>query len=125
MQDIVSRTTGYIDITDPKTKEPRCIFYLYCDINTYENLRYYSSVGLEDMVYSEKTYISLGNSGSSVEIIKKITEHFGGWLDENDCDDKEYYYIEKQDSSEPPLFMTTEELKEHFGRNVIIVDRKI
>lgn len=112
-------------MADPKTKEIRSIFYLYDDRNCHENLKYYMSVDLEDMVYSEKTYLSLGCGGSSVEIMKKIVEHFGGWFDENDCDDKEYYYIEKQNDSEQPLIMTQAELNKHFGKRVVIVDRKI
>ena len=70
------------------------LFYYYGNINSYENLKYYTEFGLEDMVKSETTHIGLGYWGSSVEIIKEIVENFGGgWLDENDCDDKEYYVV--------------------------------
>ena len=46
------------------------------------------------MVNSETTTITLGCWGSSVEIIKELVSHFGGgWIDENDCDEKEYYFL--------------------------------
>ena len=75
--------------------EKRMLFYYYSNINSYENLKYYSEYGLEDMVKIETTHVCLGYWGSSVEIVKEIVENFGGgWLDENDCDDKEYYIVE-------------------------------
>jgi hypothetical protein len=49
------------------------------------------------MIKSEKTHLSLGNWGSSVEILESIVKKFGGWLDENDCDNIPYRYIEKED----------------------------
>ena len=75
--------------------ETRQMFYMYWNVNHLENLEYYSARGLEDMVRSETTLIDLGHWGSSIEIIKNIITHFGGgWIDENDCDDIPYYFIE-------------------------------
>lgn len=75
-------------------EEKRMLFYCYYNINHLENIKYYSDRGLEEMVREETTYISLGYWGNSVEIIKDILQHFdGGWLDENDCDDNEFYYV--------------------------------
>lgn len=48
------------------------MFYLYSNVNYYENLDYYKTLGLEDMVKSETTYISLGYDENSCEIIKSI-----------------------------------------------------
>lgn len=74
--------------------ENRMLFYCYDNLNHYENLEYYTKFGLEDMVKAETTHIGLGYWGGSVEIIKEIVENFGGgWIDENDCDDKEYYVV--------------------------------
>ena len=73
----------------------RCIFYCHSNVNFYENLDYYKDRGLEDMVKAHTTYLSLGCWGKSIEIMKAIVEHFGGWLDENDCDESEYYKIDK------------------------------
>lgn len=75
--------------------ESRRLFYSYNNVNFLENLNYYSKHNLEDMVKAETTYISLENWGSSAEIITELIKNFGGgWLDENDCDDNQYYFIE-------------------------------
>lgn len=85
--------SGFICFT--YNNENRLLFYSYDNLNHYENLEYYTKFGLEDMVKSETTYVSLGCWGSSVEIIKEIIENFGGgWIDENDCDDNVYYLVE-------------------------------
>lgn len=115
--------TTYGFISFKYNKEDRMLFYSYSNINSYDNLEYYSKNNLQDMVESETTYISLGYWGSSVEIIKEIVAHFGGgWIDENDCDDKEYYPIElKEDGSIKPVkYVTMEEIYEKFGGIVII-----
>jgi hypothetical protein len=38
-------------------------------------------------------WLSLGMWGNSVEIARYLCETFGGYLDENDCDDEEFYPI--------------------------------
>ncbi|HHT9021258.1 TPA: hypothetical protein ACT5CK_002441, partial [Flavobacterium psychrophilum] len=38
-------------------------------------------------------WCSLGMWGNSVEIARYLCEKFGGYLDENDCDDQEFYPI--------------------------------
>ena len=38
-------------------------------------------------------WCSLGMWGNSVEIARYLCETFGGYLDENDCDDQEFYPI--------------------------------
>lgn len=38
-------------------------------------------------------WLSLGCYGKSVEILRYLCETFGGYLDENDCDDKGFYPI--------------------------------
>lgn len=75
--------------------EDRALFYLYENLNYLENYEYYSEYGLKDMIEAETTYLLLGCHGTSVEIMKELIAHFGGgWIDENDCDDKEYYSVE-------------------------------
>lgn len=72
----------------------RSLFYCYNNLNVFENLEYYSKQGLEDMVRVETTFLSLGYYGDSVEIIRElITKFGGGWIDENDCDDKGYCLV--------------------------------
>lgn len=49
--------------------------------------------------YSTETeiskWLSLGYNDEAVQIIKVICSYFGGWLDENDCDEQEFYWIDK------------------------------
>lgn len=91
-------TSGFIYFK--YNEEDRMLFYYYTNINSFENLQYYTQFGLENMVLAETTFLNLGCWGSSIEIIKEIVEHFGGgWLDDNDCDDEEYYVVKaKYDS---------------------------
>lgn len=75
--------------------EDRMLFYNYENLNHYENLDYYSKCGLAELVKTETTFLSLRYWGSSIEIINELVRHFGGgWVDDNDCDDKEYYPVE-------------------------------
>lgn len=99
-------TNGFIEFT--YNNENRRLFYYKSNINSYENLEFYSKHNLEDMVKSETTLISLGCWGSSIEIIKDIVTHFGGWIDENDCDDKEFYPIIKNSNENitPVIYIT-------------------
>lgn len=105
--------------------EERSLFYVYDNLNSYENVNFYSEHGLKDMVLSETTYLSLGFWGSSVEIIKEMVAHFGGgWVDENDCDDKEYYPIEvnTDGSIKPVQYVTMKDIYEKFGSVVVITE---
>ena len=46
------------------------------------------------MVEAETTCISLGKWGNSIEIMEDLLHAFdGGWLDEDDCDDNQYYFV--------------------------------
>lgn len=81
--------------------EHRQLFYHYNNINTYENIDYYKNTyperkDLVKMAKSETTHISLGNWGMSVEIIESIVKKFGGWVDENDCDEIPFRYVERE-----------------------------
>ena len=91
--------SGFIEFT--VNGEQRQLFYYYDNINTYENIDYYKEnfperEDLRTMVKSETTSISLGNWGLSVEIIEAIVKKFGGWIDENDCDEIPYRYVERE-----------------------------
>lgn len=100
------------------------LFYLYDNFNYYENLEYYSNHHLENMVKSETTFLSAGcyEDGNSIEIMKSICSVFGGWIDENDSDDKEYYWIPKNNTENPVVVkhVTIEEVYEKFGCVVVI-----
>jgi hypothetical protein len=112
--------SGFINFKDDE--ENRSLFYCYTNHNAYENLEFYSEYGLEDMVKEQTTSISLGFHGNSVDIIKSLVIEFGGWLDENDCDDEQYYpIIKNHDGTIKPVFrVTMNDIYEKFGGVVII-----
>lgn len=87
-------TRGFIGFRD-ESGDYREIFYCYNNVNFHENLFYYLKYNLADMVKSETTYLSMGRWGNSVDIMTDIVQHFGGWVDDDDCDDNPYHYIEK------------------------------
>lgn len=103
--------------------EDRMLSYSYSNLNHYENLEYYSKCGLSELVESETTFISLGCWGSSVDIIKEIVAHFGGgWVDDNDCDDEEYYSVNVavDKSIKPVRYVTMDEIRKVFRDNIMI-----
>ncbi len=55
-------------------------------------------------------------------ILKKIVEHFGGWVDEDDCDDEPYYPLlkNKDGTIKPAIHVTMNDIYEKFGATVII-----
>lgn len=114
--------SGFIDFFDGK--DNRQLFYSYDNTNSYENLDYYANYNLDGMVKSETTYISLGYWNNSVEIIKAIVTEFGGWIDENDCDNEPYYPIIKNPDGtiKPVIRVTMQDIYEKFGGTVIITD---
>lgn len=105
--------------------ENRMIYYIYHNYNTYENLDIYKQYGLEDMVKSETTHLILGCWGASVEIMRAIVEEFGGWIDENDCDNIEYEPVIKNPDGtiKPVIRVTMNEIYEKFG-GIVIIDKK-
>ena len=109
--------------------EKRSIFVHYDNVNTFEGEDYYveKDPRLYEMVHSVKTSLSFGAWGSSVEIMRKLVTVFGGWIDDNDCDEESYYYVEKDTSPDnivvkPVRAVTMEEIYEMFGEVVKIVD---
>ena len=119
-KNLIKTYHGFIRFT--VNDEKRFMFYYYSNVNTYDNLKYYSQYHLEDMIKSEKTFISLGHNDTTVDVIKKICTHFGGWFDENDCDDDSYYYIKKSETDEvkPVIHVTMKEIYEKFRGTVVI-----
>jgi len=115
---------GFISFNDGT--EDRNIFYCYMNNNSYENLEYYKDYGLEDMVKSQTRYLSMSCFGNSKEIMKAIVSQFGGWIDEDDCDDEPYYPIIKNadGSIKPVIRVTMEKIYEKFGGVVIIAKDK-
>lgn len=70
----------YFNISFKDEKDGRNLSVFYGDLGK-------SDYGLEGVL------LSLGLWGNSIEIMKNICNKFGGYLDENDCDDKDFYLI--------------------------------
>lgn len=109
--------------------EKRSIFVHYDNVNTFEGEDYYveKDPRLYEMVHSVKTSLSFRAWGSSVEIMRRLVCVFGGWIDDNDCDDESFYYVEKDTSPDnivvkPVRTVTMDEIYEMFGEVVKIVD---
>lgn len=115
--------TEYGNIIFNYNNERRQLFYFYSNINSFENLSYYSDLDLADMVMAETVSLSLGDYGSSRDIMKELVAQFGGgWVDYNDCDSEPFYPIELNEdkSIKPVIIITKKELYEKFGGVVII-----
>jgi len=54
---------------------------------------YVDQQGLPDKTKGTKA--SLGKWGNSIEIMKIIAYYFSGYVDEDDCDSKDFYFIKK------------------------------
>jgi len=80
-----------------------------------------------DFTDDDKNYVwlSLGYRGDSIDIMKKIINHFGGYVDENDCDDEGFYYIPTNPEQDVPMVIraTMKDVYEKFGGVVIIKDK--
>ncbi len=79
------------------------------------------------MVKSECTDLLLGYDNDSVEIMKEIVSYFGGYLDEDDCDDEPYYYIKgrrenNKQNKRNIIYVIQEELNKKYGGYVVIKD---
>lgn len=111
---------GFINFT--YQQEKRSLFYYYVNYNSYENLKYYKSLGLKDMVDFENTNLSLSFTGGAKEIMLSIVGAFGGWYDENDCDDIPYVWIDKNGEYKykPIRHITMQDVYDKFGEIVII-----
>ena len=87
------------------------------------------------MVYKSRKYSKTGDKtrlvfldldywGHSVEIMRSILSYFSGWLDENDCDKEEAYFIEEQPDGVIPniIKITRKELNRRMGGMVVIIE---
>ena len=121
-------TSGFISFKSKKGNN-RNLFYVYNNANSFENLDYYKKRYdyLEEMVKSETTYLNLGCDDEAIEIITDIVIHFGGgWVEENDCDGREYYPIELGSDGFPiPVcFVKDGEDYSYIDRGIVIVEHE-
>lgn len=117
--------TNHIIFINPFFKlTHRSLFYYY------SNCVFEKANDVHITSQNETTYISLGYDKDAIEIIKAITAHFGGWMDENDCDDIGYIEVApegseaKNEEIKPIFYFTIEELQEHFDGIVKIVSKE-
>lgn len=71
-------------------------------------------------------FLDLGYWGHSVEIMKSIISYFSGYLDENDCDQSDAYFIEAHPEGVVPniIKITRAELNKRLGGTVVIIDEE-
>jgi hypothetical protein len=86
-------------------KETRMMYYFYDNISSCEEIKNFIDYRLQtsenklDLIQSyikSCVTVSLGYWGDGIEIISDLMKHFGGWVDENDCDEIHYKYFEKE-----------------------------
>jgi hypothetical protein len=101
--DVCNVISGFITFTDTVTGERRMLHYVYDNIRYTDELQEtINKLDVENKTEFIGNYVmyevklSIGYCDRSVEIMKEILEEFGGWIDENDCDDVGYKYIEKK-----------------------------
>lgn len=101
--DVCNIISGFITFIDTVTGERRMLHYFYDNIRYTDELQEtINKIDVENKAEFIGNYVmyevklSLSYYDRSVEIMKEILEEFGGWLDENDCDDIGYRYIKKE-----------------------------
>jgi|GEM_PF-5556180 len=70
-------------------EEVRGLFYCLGEVEDNRNMKF------ENGKYA---YLSFSNWGSSVQIMTEIVKQFGGYVDENDCDDEEAFYVPQSEN---------------------------
>ena len=101
--------SGYISFV--YNNEKRMIHYYYQNL-IFPNKAKYFEDDIKEAFLTETTTLSIGCWGDSVEIIKElITQFGGGWIDENDCDDNDYYEVNSETTISNPSFMEERVLK--------------
>ena len=57
------------------------------------------------------TLLSIGCRGESVEIVTHFAEEFGGFIDDNDCDDKDFYPVNVEKMEQGKEYTPKEKFK--------------
>lgn len=109
--------TGNISFKDYKSNTIIHIFYYYTEKKDRGNLEYFKSIGLEEMVLSDTTYLSSDVDLVHKDIMKSIVEEFGGWIcfDDQFEGDKYYYFRGKRNIELLPQYQS---LYEQYATNV-------
>lgn len=87
----------------------------------WENLEIYKAEGLERMVKSETTDLSVYYSEDNLKFCTDLIKDFGGWIDYNDSDEEPFVYIGKGMVAPQKIrHVTMEDVYKAFGEIVII-----
>lgn len=92
--DTMKVESGYITFSTKPTIQ-RSIFYHHQNVNTERNATHYEEIGLGEMVNTEITELRLSADSEATAILMDILQVYGGWLDEDDCDEAEFFEILK------------------------------
>lgn len=116
--------SGWVLLLSPDGTEKRSIFYSYNNIRYQDDVLKVAGIG---KVVSNYTYLSLGYNEEATIIMKELLYYFGGWYEENDCDDNMGgclipYQSSPNEGYKPPRFVTMKDIYEKFGEFVIIKD---
>lgn len=75
-------------------EEQRSLFYFYGNCFGFDAYTFKNNLDANTReLNGDNTSLSLGATGYAVEILTKIAKEFGGYIDENDCDDKWFYKV--------------------------------
>lgn len=99
------------------------LFVFYSNINTYDNLEYYTEYRLDNMVKSETTSLNMYCNNESQEVAQKIISAYGGWIDYNDCDEEPFVRVDKGSEVHKKIrHVTLQDIYNAFGE-IVIIDR--
>lgn len=75
-------------------EEQRSLFYFYGNYFGFDAYTFKNNLDANTReLNGDNTSLSLGATGYAVEILTKIAKEFGGYIDEDDCDDKWFYKV--------------------------------
>ena len=75
-------------------EEQRNLFFFYENCYGFDPCVFKNNLdGNTRELNGDNTELILGASGYAVEILTQIAKEFGGYIDENDCDDKWFYKV--------------------------------
>lgn len=128
--DYCGESTYFDEHLEREFKSESCqIIFMYNDeqrlLNWYFDEGQYDIKNEEDVDRSYVyTQVSLGNWGSSVDIIENIVKEFSGYIDENDYDEEGFIPIIKSSEGtiKPVLHVTMQDIYEKFGC-VVVIDK--
>lgn len=83
---------GFISFNMPNGVR-RHLFYSYSNVIFCNNAGCYYPPEAREIVESETTDLSLECDEAAIQIMKEIVSYFGGWIKENDSDDKKPFYF--------------------------------